>query len=125
MARDFAPAKSLEPDRGHPLPVSPARQTAFDVLLKVESGRRFAVELLQSAKVSALTESDRRLATEIVMGVLRRRGELDFQIERLAKRAIAKLDREVQVALRMVIYHIQFLDRIPKSAVVNDAVELV
>jgi 16S rRNA (cytosine967-C5)-methyltransferase len=106
------------------MPVSPSRKVAFQILLRMESGRGFAVDLLQSPEVSALKEPDRRLATEIVMGVLRWRGELDFQIERISGREVAVLDPEVLVILRMGVYQIRFLQRVPKRAAVDDAVEL-
>ena len=106
------------------MPVSPSRKVAYHILLRLESGHGFAIDLLQSPAVSALKESDRRLATEIVMGVLRWRGELDFQVERLSKRKVTTLDSEVLTILRMGAYQIRFLERIPKRAVVNDAVEL-
>ncbi len=70
------------------MPISPARKAAFEILRRLESGRGFAVDLLQAPEVSALKEVDRRLATEIVMGVWRWRGELDFQIERLSGRSV-------------------------------------
>jgi 16S rRNA (cytosine967-C5)-methyltransferase len=106
------------------MPVSPSRIVAYQILLRLESGHGFAVDLLQSSEVSALKEPDRRLATEIVMGVLRWRGELDFQVERLSRRKVTTLDSEVLAILRMGAYQIRFLERIPTSAVVNDAVEL-
>ncbi len=82
------------------------------------------MDLLQTQEVSALKEADRRLATEIVMGVLRWRGELDFQLEELSGRAADSLDAEVATILRMGVYQIQFLERVPKAAAVNEAVEL-
>ena len=67
--------------------VSPARKLAFETLLKVEQDLGFAPDLLRASAQSTLKDADRRLATEIVMGTLRWRGELDFQIEqRLARR---------------------------------------
>ena len=105
------------------MPVSPSRKVAYQILLRMESGHGFAIDLLQSSEVSGLKEPDRRLMTEIVLGVLRWRGELDFQVERLSKRKVATLDSEVLTILRMGAYQIRFLERIPKSAVVNDAVE--
>jgi len=90
----------------------------------MESGLGFAIDVLQGPQVSALNELDRRLATEIVMGVLRWRGELDFQIERLSRRKATVLDSEVLTILRMGVYQICFLERVPKRAVVDDAVEL-
>ncbi|MBZ5564918.1 MAG: hypothetical protein LAP13_21170, partial [Acidobacteriia bacterium] len=104
--------------------VSPARECAYRVLRRVEAGRGFAVDLLQARAVSELREVDRRLATELVMGVLRWRGELDFQIERLSGRSIDRLDAEVATILRLGIYQIRFLERVPKAAAVNEAVEL-
>ena len=82
------------------------------------------MDLLQTPEVSALGEADRRLATELVMGVLRWRGELDFQIGQCAGRPVERLDPEVATILRLGIYQIQFLERVPKSAIVNEAVEM-
>ena len=106
------------------MPIAPARTTAYRILLRVEAGRGFATDLLQGEEVSALKEVDRRLATELAMGVLRWRGELDFQIQIISGRPVERLDAEVATILRLGIYQVQFLDRIPKSAVVNDAVEM-
>jgi 16S rRNA (cytosine967-C5)-methyltransferase len=104
--------------------ISPARKTAFEILVQVEAGRAFAADLLEAAKVSALSEVDRALATEIVMGVLRWRGEIDFQLERLSGKRIGSFDSGVAAALRMGFYQIAFLKKIPKSAAVNESVEL-
>jgi 16S rRNA (cytosine967-C5)-methyltransferase len=107
------------------LPISPARKTAYRILRRVQSGRGFAVDLLQTPEVSALREADRRLATELVMGVLRWQGELDFQIEELSGRPVERLDPEVATVLRMGFYQIRFLERVPKAAAVNEAAEMV
>ncbi len=104
--------------------VSPARETAYRVLRRVESGRGFAVDLLQNRQVSGLREDDRRLATELVMGVLRSRGELDFQMERISAKPLKYFDAEVRTILQLGIYQIRFLDKIPKPAIVNEAVEM-
>ncbi len=104
--------------------ISPARECAYKVLRRVESGRGFAVDLLQEGAVSELREIDRKLATELVMGVLRWRGELDFQIERLSGRKVDRLDPEVATIFRLGIYQIRFLEKVPKAAAVNEAVEL-
>jgi 16S rRNA (cytosine967-C5)-methyltransferase len=103
---------------------TPARQAAYEILRRVESGRDFAVDLLESSRMSSLKEADRHLVTEIVMGLLRWRGELDFQIERLSSKPMKYFEPEIATILRMGIYQIHFLGRIPKSAAVNEAVEL-
>jgi 16S rRNA (cytosine967-C5)-methyltransferase len=106
------------------MPVSPARQAAFHILDRVEGGRAFAVDLLQSRDVDVLNEADRRLTTELVMGTLRWRGELDYQLERFSGKTLQYFDPEVTTILRLGIYQIRFLEKIPKSAAVNEAVEL-
>jgi 16S rRNA (cytosine967-C5)-methyltransferase len=104
--------------------VSPARKIAFEILLQVDAGQAFASGLLQGRQVSALSERDRGLATEIVMGVLRWRGEIDYRLQQLSGKNLQSLDREVVIALRIGIYQIVFLEKIPKSAAVNESVEL-
>jgi 16S rRNA (cytosine967-C5)-methyltransferase len=104
--------------------VSPARKIAFEVLLQVDAGQAFASDLLQSRRVSPLSERDRGLATELVFGVLRWRGEIDHRLEQLSGKRPQSLDCEVLTALRVGIYQIAFLEKIPTSAAVNESVEL-
>jgi 16S rRNA (cytosine967-C5)-methyltransferase len=105
--------------------VSPARLAAFNILLRVERESAYAVELLHSDLLDALSPVDRNLATEIVMGVLRWRSVLDHSIARLSFTPFRKLDLEVLTALRMGAYQKQFLSKVPAHAVVNETVELV
>jgi len=104
--------------------ISPARKVAYHILHRLESSRGFAVDLLQGPEVSALNEADRRLANELVMGILRWRGELDYQIKQLSGKRVKRFDSEVLTILRMGAYQIRYLERVPKRAVVDDAVEL-
>ena len=101
---------------------APARTLAFDILLRVESGA-WASDLLL-AHSADLDSRDAGLASEIVFGVLRYRAQLDFLIEHYSGRR-QKLDPEVRIALRMAIYQLRYLERIPSHAAVSDAVELV
>jgi 16S rRNA (cytosine967-C5)-methyltransferase len=102
--------------------IAPARATAFDILLLVESGG-YASDLLH-ARTAALDPRDASLAHEIVFGVLRYRAQLDFLIAYYSGRA-ARLDPEVRAALRMAIYQLRHLERVPPHAAVADAVQLV
>jgi 16S rRNA (cytosine967-C5)-methyltransferase len=104
------------------MPISPARTLAFDILQLVESGG-YAGELLHSRSAS-LESRDASLSHEIVFGVLRYRAQLDFLIGHYSGRW-ARLDPEVRTALRMGIYQLRHLDRIPPHAAVADAVTLV
>lgn len=106
------------------MPVSPARNAAYRILRRVESGRAFAVDLFGGPDVAGLREVDRRLVTELVMGVLRWGHGLDFEVERLSGKPLVYFDPEVLTILRLGVYQIRFLRKIPKSTVVNEAVEL-
>ncbi len=103
--------------------VSPARATAFDVLAAVERGA-FASDLL-AARSAALDSRDAGLAFEIVLGALRFQLQLDYLIEVFSGRPAARLDSEVRIALRMAIYQLRYLTRVPPHAAVAEAVELV
>ena len=105
--------------------VSPARRSAFDILMKVETEAAFSTDALHSSLLDPLTERDRALVSEIVLGGLRRQGEIDHFLTRAAERKMGKLDPEVRVALRMGCYQMWFLDRIPARAAVSESVEIV
>jgi 16S rRNA (cytosine967-C5)-methyltransferase len=100
---------------------TPARSVAFDVLLRVEKGA-WASDLLRAAS-EKLEARDAALAHQIVFGVLRRQLPLDHWIA--ARTKGRKLDVEVRIALRMGLFQLQFLDRVPAYAVVSDSVNLV
>jgi len=111
------------------MPISTARTIAYDALLRVENEAAYASEVLHArlnenttAKVSA---RDAALATEIVMGALRWQRLLDFFIEHYTAKKSIVLDVEVLVALRIGIYQLRHLARIPASAAVDESVELV
>jgi 16S rRNA (cytosine967-C5)-methyltransferase len=105
-------------------PVSPARIAAFDILQRVESDNAFASVLLSDDNLN-LTAQDRSLTYELVMGVLRRRMWLDAVVEHFAGRPLRKIDPPVLQALRLGLYQLRFLDRIPDSAAVNESVNLI
>lgn len=104
---------------------SAARQTAFNVLLRVERNAAHSDDLLHSALLDPLDARARALVTEIVMGCLRRRGELDLLLAARLRKTIASLDVEVRTALRMGAYQLRCMDRVPLGAAVSDSVELV
>lgn len=104
------------------LVISPARIAAFDVLGKVEAGG-YASDLLMSA-TAGLDSRDAGLAEEIVFGVLRFQAQLDYLVEHYSG-SRRKLDSEVRIALRMGVYQLRYLDRIPAHAAVAESVDLV
>jgi 16S rRNA (cytosine967-C5)-methyltransferase len=104
--------------------IAPARLAAYDVLRAVASGRSDLPGALAQARSRLPDERDRALAGEIATGTLRWQGSFDVIIEAFARRPIEKLDPEVVDILRMTAFQLLYLDRIPASAAVNDAVAL-
>src|ERR1700733_10275335 len=105
--------------------ISPARIAAFDILLRVEREDSYASELLHASHYLNLSAVDHGLATEIVMGVLRWRSLLDKRIAERSSQKLSRLDPEVLTALRIAVYQLLFLDRVPERAAVHESVELV
>jgi 16S rRNA (cytosine967-C5)-methyltransferase len=105
--------------------VSAARKIAFDVLLRVEQGGAFASDLLHARLAENVKREDAGLATELTLGVLRWQRLLDFLLERYTKKLVSGFDLEVLLALRLGIYQLRFLERVPARAAVNESVELV
>src|SRR5580704_7774569 len=105
--------------------VSPARAAAFEILLRVEREDSYAAELLHSDALSGLSARDHGLATELVMGVLRWQSSLDERLAAASSQKIERLDDEVLAALRLGIYQLQFLSRVPAHAAIFESVVLV
>ncbi len=106
------------------MPVSPARKIAFDVLREVASQGAYASELLYTRMGPTMSRADAGLATELTLGVLRWQGLLDFLLQRNLDRPVERLDLEVLLALRMGLYQLRFLERVPAHAAVSESVEL-
>ena len=103
--------------------VSPARRAAFDILRRVAGGA-FSSVLLASEEPN-LKPADRALTHELVLGVLRWQAFLDKLVEHFSNRSVESLDLPVRIALRLALYQLRFLSRIPASAAVNESVNLV
>lgn len=105
--------------------ISPARRIAFEVLRCVETEGAYSTDALHGELNDRVAPADAALATELTMGVLRWRGLLDFLIERISTKKITQLDMEVALALRLGLYQLRYLRRIPAHAAVHESVELV
>jgi 16S rRNA (cytosine967-C5)-methyltransferase len=106
------------------MPLSPARRAAFEILRRVEDEGSYASSLLSTID-ERLRSDDRGLCYELVLGVLRQQLWLDRVLEHFANRRLEGLDLPVRLALRLGLYQLRFLSRIPASATVNDSVNLV
>lgn len=102
------------------------RALAYEVLTAVDEREAFADRALDARlrRAAALPDADRRLATELVYGTLRRRGTLDGFLQSSVRKPLERLDPEVLRILRLGAYQILFLDRVPDHAAVNESVKL-
>jgi 16S rRNA (cytosine967-C5)-methyltransferase len=105
--------------------VSPARAAAFDILLRIERDSSYAGELLHSRAIASMSAIDHSLATELVMGVLRWQTLLDAEISQSSSQPLSRLDLEILIALRLAVYQLRWLSRIPARAAIHESVELV
>ncbi len=101
------------------------RALALTVLCKCEAAEQYSnIAVDHAIKRSALSPADRGLFTTLVYGVLETRLTLDAAIRHYASRPPADLSAEVRNLLRMGIYQMKLLDRIPDHAAVNETVNL-
>ncbi len=105
--------------------ISPARRAAFEALLRVERDTAYSDAVLHSRLLDDIDTRGRALATEIVMGCLRRRGELDFLLASRLSKPVGSLDIEVRTALWIGAYQLRCMAHVSPAAAVSDSVELV
>ena len=99
-----------------------AREIARRVLDRVDKGGAWATLALDAELArSGLDERDRRLASELVYGVLRHRARIDRAIG--AHADLSRTPPKIRTALRVAVYQLLFLDRVPAYAAVDDAVQ--
>ena len=103
---------------------APARVAAFRTLQSVASGDAQPAAMLAREHRNLTDPRDRALATDIVIGTLRWQRALDAAIVTAADRRLDAIDRDVLVILRLSLYQLLHLDRVPASAIVDDAVSL-
>lgn len=105
--------------------MSGARSVALKALLRVDGEEGYSNLVLDSVLASAsLSHPDRALATTIFYGVLERRITLDYIIGLFSKTPVHKLSPTVREILRIGVYQIRYLEKIPASAAVNECVKL-
>lgn len=105
--------------------VSPARNAALDVLLAVEKDGAYAnLELQKLTRRIKLTPSDTSLLTELVYGTLRRQGTLDWVIDQFSTVSVCQMNYIIRNIVRLGVYQLLYLDRVPSRAACNESVEL-
>lgn len=102
-----------------------ARSLALATLREIYTKDAYAdVALDRALQKHALPDNERRLATELVYGTVRRRGTLDALITQLATKPAAKQELLVRLILQLGLYQLRYLEAIPGRAAVHTTVEL-
>ena len=102
-----------------------ARLAAVKVVHAVDSEGAYSnVALSQILRQEKLSDIDRRFCTELVYGTIKAGESLDWKLTKYLTRPLEKVDAKILAVLRVAVYQIFFLDRVPNSAAVNEAVEL-
>lgn len=111
-----------KPSKGH---IQTARELAMDVLTRVEQEGAYSnLQLNAKLQRTSLIREDAALATELVYGTIARLNTLDYFLRRYVSKDMDKLEPWVRSLLRMSLYQMMCLDRIPPHAVVNEAVNI-
>lgn len=106
-------------------PSANPRQAAYETLQRIRKEGGFADRLIDGELSNGkLAGPDRGLYAELVFGVLRRQGTLDHILRQLLEKPMIELAPEALVILRIGLYQLAYLDRIPESAAVNESVNL-
>ncbi|WP_140945462.1 16S rRNA (cytosine(967)-C(5))-methyltransferase RsmB [Candidatus Thermokryptus mobilis] len=102
------------------------RGIAVKILNRIERTDSYLDKLLDvELKSDELNDLDKRFLTELTHGVVRWKTRLDFVIEQFCKNKFAMQDPNIRNAMRVALYQILFLSKIPHAAAVNEAVEFV
>lgn len=102
-----------------------AREIALKILYEIDfNGAYSNITLKKAFKSHELTDRDKALVTSLVYGVTDRRLTLDYVISRFSKLRLKKISKFILIILRMGIYQLMFMEKIPESAAVNESVKL-
>ena len=99
------------------------RRTALEVLVRVARERGFA-DVLLGHRLAGFAAPDRRLVTQMVLGTIAWQGRLDYELARVSSRPLDAITAEVLAVLRMALYQLRILSRVPPHAAVDTAVSL-
>ena len=102
------------------------RALVLELLLEITSGREYSHVAIRGAleKYQYLSKQDRAFLTRLTEGTVERMLELDYIINQFSKVPVNKMKPVIRNILRMSVYQMKYMDRIPDSAVCNEAVKL-
>lgn len=102
-----------------------ARETALLILYQIEyEGAYSNLALKKQLGVAGLLVQDKALATELVYGVIRRKLTLEYIISEFSSIKLKKISKHIGLILKLGIYQLLYMNKIPQSAAVNECVKL-
>lgn len=101
-----------------------ARETALLILTDIEDHQAQLERSLDRLEGGPLDERDRRFVRQLVYGCLTWRRRLDWIVQSFSKRPVESIDAVARQALRLGVYQLLWLDRVPARAAVHSSVEL-
>jgi len=101
------------------------RLSAVKIIYAVtEKGAYANIELAKTLRQEKFSDLDRRFCTELVYGTIKTAVTLDWKLQKYLSRPLEKVDAKVLTVLRLGMYQIFFMDKVPESAAVNESVEI-
>ena len=101
-----------------------AREKALKTLYEIEYNGAYSNLALKNTLKSDTQPQDKAFITTLVYGVLDKKITLDYIIQKRSKLKLKKISKYILIILRMGIYQLKFMDKIPESAAVNESVKL-
>ncbi len=102
------------------------RKTAVSALVKVDADGAYSNLVIDSVlKQDGLSGADASLATALFYGVLDRKITIDYILSKYSKQPVKKLPYAVAAALRIGVYQLLYMDRIPAFAAINESVNII
>lgn len=102
-----------------------ARSGALNILNQVlNDGAYTNIAINKFLRVNTLEDQERRLLTELVYGTVKALGTIDWYLEQCVNRPLPKILPEILNVLRLSVYQLLYMERIPQAAACNEAVKL-
>ena len=101
-----------------------SRELALSALYQIEYKGAYSNIILKKTLLAGMDRRDKGFITQIVYGVVRRKLTLDYIISKYSSIKLKKMSKFILLILRMGVYQIYFMDKVPDSAAVNESVKL-
>ena len=101
-----------------------AREVVLKTLYMIEKDNAYCDKALKQQLNADMLKEDINLITNLVYGITDKKRRLDYIIENYSTQKLNKISLWIKIILRMGIYQILFMDKIPPSAAVNESVKL-